>query len=74
MNKLFIALSTLLVSAAPAMAADVLTFEQKAEVCSIVHAANQEGWSGRAMLSELYGGPAAAGIMAEIKEVCPRVY
>ena len=69
----FLLLLFLLVSAVPAMA-DVLSFEQKAEVCAIVHAANQDGYSGRALLSQLYGGPAAAGVMAEIKELCPRVY
>ena len=73
MKHLFIGLSTILVSAVPAMA-DVLSFEQKAEVCAIVHAANQDGLSGRALLSQLYGGPAAAGVMSEIKELCPRVY
>ena len=73
MKNIIIGLSALTMGAAPALA-DVLSFEQKAEVCAIVHQANQDGLSGRALLSQLYGGPAAAGVMAEIKELCPRVY
>ena len=60
-------------SAIPAQASK-MTFEQKVSVCAALKESNDMGVSGKSLLIEKYGRAAAAGIMAEIKSTCPRVY
>lgn len=65
-------------AATPALAIipapNILSYEQKLQICSALKTANNEGISGKSMLINQYGRAATAGIMADIKSTCPRVY